>query len=245
MKTVGITHVGKVRQTNEDTVMIECEDKPHYFLVADGMGGHAAGEVASKTAAACIKRFIEKLRTEVLTEEQILDAITYANTCLLADMERNEHLQGMGTTLTFAYTAGDSLIIAQVGDSGAFLFNGESLHKVTKDHTYVQHLIDSGVIKPNAAGDYPFKNIITRALGMKKLEVDFYQLEWKEGDLLLLCSDGLTAYVDEDMMRNVLADSNHIRQKAQFFVDFALESGGKDNISVVIAKNEPWEEGAE
>ncbi len=242
MKTVGISHIGNVRNTNEDTLLIQCEKKPCYMLVADGMGGHAAGEVASRTAADAIKAYIEKLDVALLTDEQIREAIVYANACLLEAVENNTALEGMGTTLTFVYAERDNLKVAQVGDSGAYLYDGGEMRKITKDHTYIQHLIDSGVIEKNEAADYPFKNIITRALGMKKLEIDIYNTTWKEGDLLLLCSDGLTAYTDTQKMAQVLSDDNKIKDKAQEFIDFALESGGKDNITLIIAKNEPQEE---
>ncbi len=245
MKTVGLTHVGKVRPTNEDTLLIECGEAPQYMLVADGMGGHAAGEVASGAAAQAIKSYIERLDTVRLTEEQIVDAIKYANRVLISKMAENEQLQGMGTTLTFAYAEGDMLTLAQVGDSSAYLLGGAEMTKLTKDHTYVQHLIDSGVIKQNDAGDYPFKNIITRALGMKKLEVDIYRVEWSEGDTLLLCSDGLTTYADINALTEVLAGSEEIADKARSLVDYALEAGGKDNITVIIAQNSAREEGAE
>jgi protein phosphatase len=242
MKTIGVTHIGNVRATNEDTLLIQCEKKPCYMLVADGMGGHAAGEVASRTAADSIKEFIEKLHVQSLTEDQIKEAIIFANSRLLEEIEKDGALKGMGTTLTFVYAERDSFIVAQVGDSSAYLYDGAETKKITKDHTYIQHLIDSGVIEKKAAADYPFKNIITRALGMKKLEIDIYNTKWKEGDLLLLCSDGLTAYTDIDKLAQVLSEKSKIDEKAQDFVDYALESGGKDNITVIIAKNEQGED---
>ena len=235
MKTVGITHVGNVRSTNEDTLLIKCEQNPYYMLVADGMGGHAAGEVASRLAAQSIERYIGDLKTETLTEEQVLEAIEYANRRIIAEVEENEHLQGMGTTLTFAAVDGERLTLAQVGDSSAYLYHNGTVKKITKDHTYVQHLIDSGVIKPGIENDYPFKNIITRALGMKKLEIDIYHTDWEVGDFLLLCSDGLTAYADQDKLREVLENREEIEKKARSLVDYALKAGGKDNISVIIA----------
>lgn len=236
MRTVGLTHVGNVRTTNEDTFLIECAKKPCFMLVADGMGGHAAGDVASSTAAGCIKSYIEDIGTETLDEEQIRAAVVYANDCLVEEMKNNEQLRGMGTTLTFAYIDGEDITLAQVGDSGAFLFNSQ-LQKITKDHTYVQHLIDSGVIKDDAVEEYPFRNIITRALGMKKLEIDLYHIQWKKGDTLLLCSDGLTTYVGEQAIVQALGGAGQLQEKAQHLLDLALEAGGKDNITVIIAEN--------
>lgn len=238
METVGVTHVGNVRTVNEDTLMIECSNDPKYMLVADGMGGHAAGEIASKTAAQSIKDYINGLKETKLSEQQIRDAVEYANSKLLEDMQDNEQHKGMGTTLTFAHTDDSDIIIAQVGDSSAFLYDGEDIKKLTTDHTYVQHLIDSGVIKKNAAEDYPFKNIITRALGMKKLDVDVYQNKWEKDNILMLCSDGLTSYVKIERIKEIIAGSESIRKKADTLVEEALIAGGKDNITVIIASND-------
>ncbi len=246
MRAVGMTHVGKVRSINEDTLLIECEKNPQYMLVADGMGGHAAGEVASMLAAKSIKRFIRALKTKTLCEAQIINAIRFANEKIRIKTQENESYKGMGTTLTFAYAAEDNkLILAQIGDSSAYLFNGEKVKKLTKDHTYVQHLIDSGVIKKNNENEYPFKNIITRAMGMEKLEIDIYHTEWKEGDSLLLCSDGLTEYVNRKMFKEVLSTHEDIRNKAKTLVNHALVSGGKDNITLIIAANSKAEDTAD
>jgi serine/threonine protein phosphatase PrpC len=242
MRIVGKTHIGNVRNINEDTLLIHCERRPRYMLIADGMGGHAAGEVASRIAAQSIELYIEELDVAVLTERQVLDAIEYTNRRIIEEMEENHHLHGMGTTLTFAYADGNDLLIAQIGDSSAFLYHDGVLKKITKDHTYIQHLIDSGVIEENAEKDYPFKNIITRALGMKKLEIDMYHATWQPGDVLLLCSDGLTAYADQKILRNILSEKGKIQEKVERLVDYALKAGGKDNISVIVAINSSEEE---
>ena len=142
----------------------------------------------------------------------------------------------MGTTLTFAAVNGDEIIVAQVGDSRAYHFNGEVIRKVTDDHTDVQYLIDSGVIKNNAADDYPFKNIITRAVGMKDLKIDFFEFKWAHNDMLLLCSDGLTNYANEMILKQVLASDGSLKDKTEKLIDVALQGGGKDNISVIIAQ---------
>ncbi len=243
MKTTGMTHIGNVRTTNEDTVLLSCDKKPYYMLVADGMGGHAAGEIASKTAASAVQNYIDKLAADKLTSKQILGAVKYANSMLISEMEKDSDLQGMGTTLTFVYVEGDDLTIAQVGDSSAFLFDGTELRKLTKDHTYVQHLIDNGVIEKNAEQDYPFKNIITRAVGMRKLEVDICHALWGENDILVLCSDGLTSYIKDETLQGVLSSGADISVLAQALMNGALAAGGKDNISLIIAQNTP-EEGA-
>lgn len=237
METVAITHIGRVRKNNEDSVLLACETMPRFMLVADGMGGHAAGEVASEAACKHLKEYIETLSGTKLTDDQIVDAVMYTNGKLLEITEADPKLKGMGTTLTFAYVDGNDLCIAQVGDSRAYHFNGTDIKKITKDHTYVQRLIDSGTLDEKEEAKHPLGNIITRALGMKKLKVDIFHLTWKQEDLLLLCSDGLTAYLDEPALSEVLRSELSLENKAQKLVDLALEAGGRDNISVVIARN--------
>ena len=237
MKTAAISHVGKVRSINEDTICVRTDQKPYYMMVADGMGGHAAGEVASKITCESVCRYFEEHHMQRITKSVVLKAIEYANANLQKEMQQNEALQGMGTTLTFAGFDGKAIVVAQVGDSRAYYYNGNTIEKITDDHTYVQYLIDSGVIKGHAAADYPFKNIITRAIGMKNLKVDFFHLEWKQGDMLLLCSDGLTNYTDEEILRNVLSSGITLQEKADKLVDIALNGGGKDNISVILAQH--------
>lgn len=236
MKTAALSHIGKVRTTNEDSVFVHTEEPPCYMLVADGMGGHAAGEVASGMVCAEIKNFIDGLATKQLDESQILDAIRFANQKLIDEVEKDQSLQGMGTTLTFAAFNGDEIIIAQVGDSRAYHKKNGEIFKITKDHTYVQHLIDSGVIKKGDADDYPFKNIITRSVGMKDVEADFFTINWANDDIILLCSDGLTNYAAKDSLLSILSEDGALEAKAQKLVDVALEGGGKDNISVVLAQ---------
>lgn len=236
MKTAALSHIGKVRTTNEDSIFVHIEELPHYMLVADGMGGHAAGEVASGMVCTEIREYIEELKTDRLDEAQILDAVQFANQKLIDEVKKDPSLSGMGTTLTFAAFNGDKIIIAQVGDSRAYHKQKNKMKKVTKDHTYVQHLIDSGVIKKGDADDYPFKNIITRSVGMKDVTVDFFAIDWQDDDIILLCSDGLTNYAAKDVLLNILSENDTLEQKAQKLIDIALEGGGKDNISVVLAQ---------
>ncbi|MBD5560836.1 MAG: Stp1/IreP family PP2C-type Ser/Thr phosphatase [Clostridia bacterium] len=237
MIVTGLTHVGNVRSTNEDTVLIAAGEMPRYALVADGMGGHAAGEVASSVAAAAIREYIERLGCESLDEDQIVDAFQYANDQILQHMAAHPEHSGMGTTLTFAYMEDRSLTVGHVGDSSAYLAKNGGLKKITRDHTYVQKLIDTGAIRAEAAADFPFRNVITRALGTSPLQVDIYKEQWMPGDLLLLCSDGLTAYADRDHLLAELASGDSAPEIAQRLLDFALEQGGRDNISVIVAEN--------
>lgn len=237
MKTVAITHIGNVRKANEDSVLIMCEKPPYYLIVADGMGGHAAGEVASRAACTAIEEYITGLKQQKLSKEQIIGAVGYANEVLVRKAEQDSALKGMGTTLTFCHIAGDELMIAQVGDSRAYIYHDGAIRQITNDHTYVQYLVDSGILDKDAEEEYPFKNVITRALGMKELKVDIFELTWQEGDMIVLCSDGLTNYLSDDDIKEILAGGSAIEKKAQEMVDMALLLGGRDNISVVIAKS--------
>ncbi len=237
MNIISRTHIGNIRDTNEDFILVRCEAKPNYMLVADGMGGAAAGEIASKIAAFSVQQYFEELDSGSLTASQLIEAVNYANEQIVTETRYNERLTGMGTTMTLAAVEDNRIIIAQVGDSCAYLLSGGQLHKITKDHTYVQKLIDSGLIQKSQAADNPFRNIITRVVGMNDLIVDTYEIDWGQNDMLLLCTDGLTAYLPEEELLRILINECAIEEKADEMVGVALEKGGRDNISVIIAHN--------
>lgn len=236
MKVAGLTHVGNVRSTNEDTILQHLTE-PYYILVADGMGGHAAGEVASSIAAQSISAHLNALDAHSIDADQLVDAIQYANSRILEEMEEHPEYTGMGTTITLAYLRPESVLVAHVGDSSAFLLRDGQLRKITRDHTYVQKLIDCGVLKESASAKFPFRNVITRALGMPQVQVDMYCEQWSEGDYLVLCSDGLTTYVDADHLQQELSSGRSLEEQSDRLLQFALGEGGRDNISIVIAQN--------
>ena len=242
MDIVSKTHIGNVREKNEDFIWVSCEAEPRYMLVADGMGGAVAGEIASKIAAFSVKQYIEHLNSKKLLPSDLSAAVNYANDQIVKETEYNNKLKGMGTTLTLAYVEGKNIFIAQVGDSCAYLYSSDKLYKITKDHTYVQKLIDNGIIKPSQAEDNPYKNIITRVVGMNNLEVDTFSITWERGDILFLCSDGLTSYLPNDEITGLFRTKNSISQKAEEMLALALDRGGKDNISIIIAQNTDMEE---
>jgi protein phosphatase len=237
MEIVSKTHIGNIREENEDFIWVSCESKPHYMLVADGMGGAVAGEIASKIAAFSVRQYIEELSLKKLAAADLSAAVYYANEQVVKETEYNEKLKGMGTTLTLAYVDGCGISVAQVGDSCAYLFSSGKLNKITKDHTYVQKLIDNGVIEESQAEDNPYKNIITRVVGMNDLKVDTFDITWAEGDLLFLCSDGLTTYLPDDELAELFNSGSPIRDTADKMLSLALERGGRDNISFIIALN--------
>ncbi len=243
MDIISKTHIGNVRKKNEDFIWISCEAEPHYMLVADGMGGAVAGEIASKIAAFSVRQFIEGLGVKSLTAANLANAVKYANEQIVKETTYNEKLKGMGTTLTLAYIDGSRISIAQVGDSCAYLFASNKLNKITKDHTYVQKLIDNGIIEESQAVENPYRNIITRVVGMDALEVDTFEITWEEGDILFLCTDGLTSYLSEKELSELFSNQASIREKAEEMIARALQRGGRDNISVIIAQNtDPKEE---
>lgn len=245
MNIISRTHIGRVRETNEDFILVRCNAKPYYMLVADGMGGAAAGEIASKIAAFSVQQYFDELDSEYLTSSDLIEAVNYANQQIVTETRYNEKLSGMGTTMTLAVVEDNHILVAQVGDSCAYLLSDQNFHKITKDHTYVQKLIDSGIIQKSQAADNPFRNIITRVVGMNDLIVDTYEIVWNENDILLLCTDGLTTYMpEEELLRILIADST-IEEKADEMVGFALEKGGRDNISVIIAHNVKVMEGGQ
>lgn len=217
--------------------MLQHLSDPCYILIADGMGGHAAGEVASSIAAQSIRDHIEALNSAVLDGDQMIDAVQYANSQIISAIEAHPEYDGMGTTVTFAYLRPTSVIVAHVGDSSAFLLRDGKLRKITRDHTYVQKLIDSGVLKETAASEFPFRNVITRALGMPEVQVDMYCEPWGDGDSILLCSDGLTAYADTAHLLKELSSGRSVEDQSQRLMKFALAQGGRDNISIIIAQN--------
>lgn len=232
------THVGKVRTNNEDSVFARKMPKYTYLMVADGMGGAAAGEIASKMGVFSVMQYAESLKKNFLDADDLKNAVIYANDQIIGETKFNPKLVGMGTTITLACVNKKSIACAHVGDSSAYLVSKKTIKKLTKDHTYVQSLIDKGMLDKEKAKTYPLKNIITRVVGMEQLEVDIYNYTWNKNDYLLICSDGLTSYVEEDEIFTVLCAKENLDKKADRLINLALERGGSDNISVVVAQND-------
>jgi protein phosphatase len=221
------TDKGRVREGNEDH---ELTDKTMgLYAVADGMGGHQAGEVASATA-------IEALRAAVASGTPIRDAITLANDAVVERSAADERLRGMGTTMTAAtLAAGGTLLIGHVGDSRAYLARDGELRQITEDHSLVEEMVRGGELTPEQAEVHPQRSVITRALGIDPgVEVDLYPVELQEGDRVLLCSDGLTGMVRTEEIAAVLQREPDPPKAANELVEAANEAGGEDNITVVL-----------
>jgi serine/threonine protein phosphatase PrpC len=221
------THTGFVRTNNEDSFLVD--DEHVLFAIADGMGGHRGGEVASRTA-------IEALRASVAAGLGVQDAIVRANRAVIERAAGDEDLAGMGTTMTAVVVAGGrQLLIGHVGDSRAYLLRDGTLRRITDDHSLVEELVREGRLTPEQAESHPQRAIVTRALGVDPVvDVDLYTIEVGAGDRILLCSDGLTTMVRErDVERLARAESDPQRA-AEVLVDAANRAGGEDNTSVIV-----------
>lgn len=242
-RAVAATDVGCVREINEDhLVFIRPFDEKirssHGCLamVADGMGGHSSGEIASKMAVDIISR--DYFDTEYPILESLKRAFEKANKAIFQKAGRKASLKGMGTTCTVVVLIGERMFIGHVGDSRAYILKDGKIHQLTKDHTYVQHLLDTGKISYKDSLNHPQKNVITQAMGTKpKLGADFAltELSFEEGDKLLLCSDGLYEYLQGEELAHILRTRN-ISSAAEDMIALAKQRGGHDNISVLIVE---------
>ncbi|HEX5587809.1 MAG TPA: Stp1/IreP family PP2C-type Ser/Thr phosphatase [Acidimicrobiia bacterium] len=221
------TDVGRVREGNEDGYLVD--DSVGLVALADGMGGHLGGEVASATA-------LEALRASVRAGRPLRDAVADANDAVFAKARTDASLTGMGTTLTAGtLAAGGTLILVHVGDSRAYLLREGVLRRVTTDHSHVQELVDDGQLTDDEAAVHPMRNIVTRALGIDAtVDVDVYPVELQVDDRVLLCSDGLTDMVHEDAIAAELRREPDPTVAAHKLVDQANAAGGVDNITVVV-----------
>ena len=243
LKTFSITDIGKKRKLNQDYVFT-CEipvgHLPNLFLVADGMGGHNAGDYASKYTIETIVDEIGKSLKESPVE--ILEqAIQSANRHIRMKSAETEELSGMGTTVVAATCMEDTLWVANVGDSRLYLIHDE-IRQITRDHSLVEEMVRMGGLPREQARSHPDKNIITRAIGAEdELEIDFFQVKMSKGDIILMCSDGLFKTVAKRDMVEVLRQPISLKAKCAQLVDMANSAGGPDNITVLIGINDDQE----
>jgi protein phosphatase len=235
MKTFSKTDIGMVREVNQDYVYVSdlpVGKLPNLFIVADGMGGHKAGEFASRFTVEVVKDELAK-STEEGPEAMIRQAITSANQRLLETAKQDSKLEGMGTTLVVATVIERTLYFANVGDSRLYLLNND-IKQVSKDHSLVQEMVRLGGIKQEDAKNHPDKNIITRAIGAKEqVEVDFYEYRLKKGDIVLMCTDGLSNMVEDTEILHIVKGSRDIVEAVEGLINKANGNGGKDNIGIV------------
>lgn len=236
MRTFSITDVGMVRKMNQDYVF--CSNNPigslsNLFLVADGMGGHKAGDYASKC---CVENMItaiehSNLKSPISILEQ---ALQKANAAVYETAESDVALQGMGTTLVAATIFGTEMYIANVGDSRAYLIR-EYIHQITEDHSWVEAMVRKGEIDRKDARLHAKKNVITRAIGMGPMvQADFFEISLEEGDILVMCTDGLSNMVEDEEMFEIVKNSESIESAGKELIRTANANGGKDNIGLIL-----------
>ncbi len=237
MKVFSITDVGKVRKMNQDYVFATDEPQgtlPNLLVVADGMGGHKAGDFASKFTVETLKEEIKHSLKEG-PKEVLLDAVQMVNKKLIETAEKDIKLDGMGTTLVAATVIDHTLHFINVGDSRLYLINQE-VKQLSRDHSLVEEMLRLGGISEEEAKHHPDKNIITRAIGVKEdVEADYYEYALKKGDVILMCTDGLCNMVNEDEIFTIIKSARDIVEAGQLLINRANENGGKDNIGVVLA----------
>ena len=239
MKFYAITDIGRKRELNEDYIYTSGQPigaLPNLFIVADGMGGHKAGDYASMHT---VDRFVEVIRElgeEHGVQDAINEAVTAANAYIYQRSRENSNLSGMGTTLVLASCIGNEAIVANIGDSRLYLVN-DAMTQITRGHSLVEEMVTLGGIDREMARNHPDKNIITRAVGVKeKVAADFFEVDLTKGDRLLLCSDGLTNMLRDEEIYQIIQNNKELEQAAKALVDAANENGGRDNIAVVLVE---------
>lgn len=250
LKAYGLTHVGRQRQHNEDSFLVESDAR--LFLVADGMGGHAAGEIASRIAVDSISEFILNTKEDDGTwphaydehykrsTNKLMAAVRLANTRVLEAMRKDARLRGMGTTIVACFADADTMSVAHVGDSRVYLIRDSKLSRITSDHSWVFEQVQAGMLTEAEAEKHPLRNVITRALGgALQVSPDAVEIEARPGDVFLLCSDGLTGMVpDDEILRLVTSNEGDLVKACQELIDAANARGGLDNITAVLVRTE-------
>lgn len=238
LRTFSITDIGKRRKLNQDYVFVSEKplgNLPNLFIVADGMGGHNAGDYASKYAVETIREEVaqsfEKNPVKILGK-----AIEAANSHIRQKAMEETCLRGMGTTVVAATCLKDKyLAVANVGDSRLYVVNDRKIEQITVDHSLVEEMVRRGGIDRRAARYHPDKNIITRAIGAEDtVMADFFNVELEQGDTVLMCSDGLTNMLEDEEIHMILCSQNNVEEKAGELVKAANNNGGKDNIAVIV-----------
>ena len=244
MKAFALTDVGQRRKINQDCVYASVEpvgNLPNLFIVADGMGGHKAGDFASRFAVNAVRESIGASQ-ETNPIKLIRDAIELANRGILRESDEHEEMRGMGTTIVVTTIIDRYAYTANVGDSRLYLL-GDTLNQITKDHSLVEEMVRLGEITEAEARNHPDKNIITRAVGAtSNVDIDFFDYKVGPGGIILMCSDGLSNMVEDEEIRRILRRTISIKDKARVLVETANENGGKDNIAVILVEPDSDEE---
>lgn len=244
MRACAMTDIGRVRTANQDYVYASAESVgilPNLFLVADGMGGHKAGDYASRYISDHLVEHIKQAEDSEIIP-LLREGIEKVNKMLYQESRDKAELNGMGTTLVAAVIEDTSMYVANVGDSRLYLIRNQ-LKQITKDHSYVEELVSLGQMERGSRVYREKKNIITRAVGTEeKLEIDFFEVSLEPGDYILMCSDGLSNMLEDAEMEEIICSELELEEKAEKLITVANDNGGKDNIAVVLIDPEVGKE---
>ena len=241
MRFSGLSDKGMVRPNNEDSFYISglLLKRRRLFVIADGMGGHNAGEVASSIAAEIMKKTAEEAKPSMNADDILKKAVADANDVIYNTAATDVRFTNMGTTVTAAMIENNELYIINVGDSRAYLYSSGTLKQATQDHSYVQELMNEGLLTKQEADTHPQRNYITRSLGVDyEVEADIYSLPWRSGDRLLLCTDGLTQNLSDDEIKHILSSFSTPEFTSDALIKLANARGGSDNITVITVFND-------
>lgn len=250
MNSVGRCEKGICRTTNEDAIFTfntQYGCLPNLYILADGMGGHNAGEIASNSSIQFFCEFIHENRMNVLKSDyeyidMIRNAILYSNAKVFDSSNSDIHLKGMGTTFIVASILNNKLFVENVGDSRLYIIRDNEIIQITIDHTYVMEMLKNGSLTEEELYNHPNKNIITRAVGTQSyVEVDTFQIELHQKDIVMMCSDGLSNMIKDNEILEIIIKSSDIEDAATSLIERANLNGGLDNISVILINDTFWE----
>jgi len=236
VKAFSITNIGMQRKVNQDYVYCNKDaigSLPNLYIVADGMGGHKAGDYASRC---CVESMIQEVKGDSLKSPvSILEhAIQKANETVLRESKKNVEYEGMGTTVVVATIVDDTLHVGNIGDSRLYVIR-DRIEQITQDHSLVETMVRTGELMPEDARFHPNKNIITRALGTNEdVKADFFEVKLEKADTILLCSDGLSNMVEDREIERIVKETQDVEKASETLVELANQNGGTDNIAIVM-----------
>ncbi|MFL0268220.1 Stp1/IreP family PP2C-type Ser/Thr phosphatase [Candidatus Clostridium radicumherbarum] len=233
-----LSDIGNIRKVNEDFVGFHEDSNKKLYVIADGMGGHNAGEIASKIAVENTIEFVFSAELNEQIEILLKQAIEASNNKIYEVSKTDLALKGMGTTITACLVTGNEMVVANVGDSRCYILENDNFHQITNDHSLVQELVDNGSITEEEAAIHPNKNVITRALGTAaKVEIDIFSADLSSVSKVLLCTDGLTNSLTKEEIYEIITN-NDCETSCIRLIELSKERGGRDNISVIIFEGE-------
>ena len=241
MGAVGRCDLGRVRSQNEDSIYISenADTEFEYFIVADGMGGHNAGEIASQSAIKFFNEYIEEncdIKDGADVLDAFVDALVYSNQKIFEMSENDSSCRGMGTTFTAAAICQGKIYCVHIGDSRLYVYDKNGLRQITRDHSFVMEMVRMGKITAEEARVHPKRNMITKAVGIEKfMPADTMIIPIEENSIILVCSDGLPSMVTDKEIEKILKKKTGLDKKADLLVELANKNGGYDNISVILA----------